>query len=260
IAADEVNLVNAKNTVDLAYLDLKNLLQLEPMQQIKIVYADVNAFEKLLNEDIPDEQTVINAALATQPGIKKFEYQLESDALAVKIAQGVALPSIGLGGSIGTSYSDAEGFNFIGEPIPPDPYGTQIGNNFYGGVGLNLTIPIFNNGQIILNKQNAQLNYFTTETAQQIAINDLKKAVVQAVTNCRASKASYNAALLSYDAAKKAFEFEQKKFAAGQSNSLNYTIAENNLAQAAITLSEAKYDFIFKRKIIDYYLGIPLNF
>ncbi|MBC8046741.1 MAG: TolC family protein, partial [Fimbriimonadaceae bacterium] len=79
IAADEVNLVNAKNAVNLAYLDLKNLLQIEPTQQIKIVYADINAFERLLNEEIPDEQTVINAALATQPGIKKFEYQLQSD-------------------------------------------------------------------------------------------------------------------------------------------------------------------------------------
>lgn len=259
VAADEVNLVNAKNGVELAYLDLKNLMQLEPSEKIQIVYADILSFENLLAENIPDEQTVILAALATQPGIKKFEYQLKSDELGIKIAQGVAMPSLSLGGSIGTSYSDAEGFDLSG-PVPPDPFGTQIENNFNGGLGLSLTIPIFNNGQIILNKQNAQLNYLNTEIAQLSAINDLKKSVVQAVTNCKAAKTSYDAALISYSASLKALEFEQKKFTAGQSNSLNYTIAENNLAQAEISLLQAKYDFVFKRKVIDYYLGIPLNF
>ncbi|MFN0274469.1 MAG: TolC family protein, partial [Chitinophagales bacterium] len=259
IAADEVNLVNAKNAVDLAYLDLKNLLQLEPSQKIQIVYADIDRFENLLQEEIPDEQTVINAALATQPGIKKYDYQLKSDELGIKIANGVALPNLSLGGSVGTSYSDAEGFDITG-PVPPDPYGTQIENNFNGGLGLNLTIPIFNNGQVILSKQNAQLNYLNTEIAQLSAINELKKSVVQAVTNCKAAKSGYDAALLSFNASQKAFDFEQKKFAAGQSNSLSYTIAENNLAQAEIALIQAKYDFVFKRKVIDYYLGIPLNF
>lgn len=259
IAADEVNIVNARNAVDLAYLDLKNLLQVEPTQQISIVYADTDAFENLMSGEIPSEQNVIDAALALQPGIKKFDYQLKSDALGIKISQGAALPSLSLGGSLGTSYSDAEGFDLSG-PVPPDPYIDQIDHNINGGVGLSLTIPIFNNGQIMLSKQNAQLTYFNTEIARQIAVDDLKKAVVQAVTNARASKAGYDAALISYNAAKKAFEFEEKRFAAGQSNSLNYTIAENNLAQAEIALSQAKYDFIFKRKVIDYYLGLPLNF
>jgi outer membrane protein len=259
LAADAVQVANTQNAVELAYLDLKNLMQISHLENIKIVYADIQSMQNLLEADIPDEQTVIDAALLTQPGIKKFAYQLKSNALAVKIAQGAALPSVFVGGSLGTSYSNAEGFDITG-PVPPDPFGTQIGNNFNGGLGLSVTIPIFNNGQMLLNKQNAMLNYLTTEVAQQSAINDLKKSVVQAVTNCKAARVSYNAALKSYDAAIKSFEFEQKKFNAGQSNSLNYTIAENTMRQAEITLLQAKYDFIFKRKVIDYYLGLPLNF
>ncbi|MBC8173220.1 MAG: TolC family protein [Chitinophagales bacterium] len=256
IAADEVGLVQAKNLVDLAYLDLKNLMQVEPTQQIKIVYADINAFENVMDTPIPEVQQVIDAALLTQPGIQKFKYQLESDALGVKIAQGDALPSLTVSGSVTTNYSDV---TYIGFP-EPDSYGDQLDNNLGEAIGLTLTVPIFNNGLVTLNKQNAELNYFNTEIAQQIAINDLKKSVTEAVTNSTAARASYDAALLSYNASLKAFEFEEKKFQAGQSNSLNYTIAANNLEQASITLSQAKYDYLFKRKVIDYYLGLPLNF
>lgn len=259
VAADEVGIVNSKNAVELAYLDLKNLMQLEPAEKISIVYADISALDILLTQSIPNTQAVMNAALASMPGIKKYDYQLESDALGIKIAQGAAYPSLSVGGSVGTSYSDAEGFDLTG-PVPPDPFSDQFQNNFNGGLGLSLTIPIFNNGQIILQKQNAELTFINTQIAQQTAINDLKKSVMEAVTNCTASKASYDAALYSLSAAGKAAEFEQKKLEAGQSNSLNYTIAQNNLAQAEISLLQAKYDFIFKRKVIDYYLGLPLTF
>jgi outer membrane protein len=76
----------------------------------------------------------------------------------------------------------------------------------------------------------------------------------------QAAALTYDAALKSKESAQMAFEFAESKFQAGASNSLDYTVAVNNLAQADISLSQSKFDYIFKRKVIDYYLGKPIEF
>ncbi len=136
----------------------------------------------------------------------------------------------------------------------------QINNNLSEVVGISLQIPIFNNGQVMLNKQNADLAIINTQLNQQIAINTMRQNVTQAINDLKAAIASYTAAEKNLAAAQSAFEFAEKKFNMGTASSFDYTNAINIKAQAESTLVQAKYDMIFKSKIIDYYLDKTLDF
>lgn len=257
IAANELEVVNAENTLKLAFTDMKNLLQMEYSEEFEIVYPDITIFENALIAEIPSLQTVINEAIRTQPNIQKYEYMLQSKDLNVKIAQGYGLPSLKLVGGLFSTYSSASSI-IIG--LEPDPYADQINNNFGQSVGLTLSIPIFNNGQVLLNKQQAELDYMTTQLQEKVDINELKKNVTEAYTGLQAAAATYQASARSVDAAQKSFEYEQKRFNVGQSTQLDFISASNALTQAETSLLSAKYDFIFKSKVIDYYMGRPLGF
>lgn len=259
IASDELNLVNARNTVASAYLVLKNILQMDPAEPLQVVPLGEGLLAEVLAAPMPRLNDVIAEAIRNLPGIQRYEYSLKSAESQVKIASGYGLPSLMLIGQLNTSYSNAS--ILPGVPgFEPDPYDVQIDNNLGEVVGLTLSIPIFNNGQVAISKQNASLGLFNTEMQQQLAINDLKTTVTEAWTGLQAAALTYDAAMKSKESAQMAFEFAEAKFQAGASNSLDYTIAVNNLAQADISLSQSKFDYIFKRKVIDYYLGKPIEF
>jgi len=257
LAQDKLTSIQAANVLDRAYLDLKLLLQMKPDDQIRIVFPDVTKLENLLSAPVPNANNVADYAIANKASIKKYEYQLMSDELSRKIAAAGAMPVLSLIGQVSTNYSNAIYPPFVTES---DPYGVQIDNNLSEVVGLSLQIPIFNNGQVLLNKQNAELTIINTQLNQQIAINTLRQSVTQAVNDMKAAIASYDAALKNYEASKSAFDFAEKKFNMGTASSFDYTNSINVMAQAESSLVQAKYDLIFKAKIIDYYLDKPLDF
>ncbi|MFI5171903.1 MAG: TolC family protein [Chitinophagales bacterium] len=256
LSQDELANIQAKNQLDKAYLDLKLLLQMKPDENIKIIFPDINKVEQILSTPVPNANDVADYAVANKASIKKYDYQLMSDELAKKIAGAAALPSLSLIGQVSTNYSNAIYPPYITEA---DPYNVQLDNNLSEVVGVTLQIPLFNNGTVLLNKQNAELTLINTQLNQQIAINTLRQSVTQAVNDLRAAIASYNAAEKNYDAAQKAYEYAQKRFNLGTTSSFDFTTATFTFAQAESSLLQAKYDLIFKSKIIDYYLDKPLD-
>ncbi len=257
LSQDQLSKIQAENQLDKTYLDLKLLLQMDPAEKVVIMYPDVKKLNEILQAPVPDANDVANYAIANKAGIKKYVYQLQSDELSKKIAGAAALPSLSLIGQMSTNYSNAIYPPYITEA---DPYKKQVDNNLSEVVGISLQIPIFNNGQTLLNKQSAELTLINTQLSQQIAINTLRQNVAQAINDMKAALASYDAAVNNYDAAQKAFDFAEKKFNLGTASSFDYTNSINTLASAESGLVQAKYDLIFKAKIIDYYLDKPLDF
>jgi outer membrane protein len=257
LAQDELSIIQARNQVEKTYLDLKLLLQLEADEQIAIIYPDVTRFNQLLTAPVPDTKMVADYAIANKASIKSYDYQLQSAELAKNIAAAGAYPSLSLIGQVSTNYSSASYPQF---GIEADPFGEQIDNNLSQVVGLSLTIPLFNNGQVLLNKQNADLAIINTQLNRELAVNTMRQNVTQAINDLRAAQASFVASQKSYDAAESAFAFAEKKFNAGTVSSFDYTNALNAKAQAESFLVQAKYDLIFKAKIVDYYLDKPIDF
>ena len=257
MASDELEIVNARNQVAIAYLQLKNLLQLDPAAPLSISYPTQDLLQEVLNARMPTFNETIDAAISNLPGIQRFEYLLKSAESQVKIAGGYGLPSLTLIGQLNTSFSDAN----IGIPgFEPLPYADQLENNLGEVVGVTLSIPIFNNGQVAINRQNANLALMNAELEQQIAINNLKTTVTDAWTGLQAASLTYQAAQRNLEANRNAFDFAEKRFNAGAASALDFVTARNNLASAEISLNQAKFDYIFKRKVIDYYLGQPIEF
>jgi len=257
LAQDQLSQIQAGNQLDKTKLDFKLLLQLDISENIEVAFPDFNQVDKILFAPVPDALTVANYAIENRASIKKFGYQLQSDEYAKKIAAAGAVPTLSLIGQVGTNYSNAIFPPFITEV---SPYGTQINNNLSEVVGISLQIPIFNNGTVLINKENANFAYINTQLNQQIAINTMRQNVTQAINDLKAAMASYAAAEKSFAAATNAFEFAEKKFNMGTASSFDYTNAINTKAQAESTLVQTKYDLIFKSKIIDYYLDKPLEF
>ncbi len=257
MASDELEIVNARNQVAIAYLQLKNLLQLDPAAPLSISYPTQDLLQEVLNARMPTFNETIDAAISNLPGIQRFEYLLKSAESQVKIAGGYGLPSLTLIGQLNTSFSDAN----IGIPgFEPLPYADQLENNLGEVVGVTLSIPIFNNGQVAINRQNANLALMNAELEQQIAINNLKTTVTDAWTGLQAASLTYQAAQRNLEANRNAFDFAEKRFNAGAASALDFVTARNNVASAEISLNQAKFDYIFKRKVIDYYLGQPIEF
>jgi len=289
IALNEQNILAAENSIATALLNLKQLLRITEDIDVVIPEGDIPLKS---DPEILTVEEIYASALNTQPSIRAADLDLESAAVGVEIAESALMPSLSAGGSIGTNYSNkgivVDGFNtvliendfaidnpaiinLIGQdfitlgaeqqiPIIRDqPYFNQIRDNLFYGVGLNLNIPIYNN---LINKTNierAKLNIETTELVNAQLKDNLQTQVMQALVDARTAKFQVEASQKSYDALQAAFANTKRKYDLGAVNTYDYIDAKNQLDIAQLNLIIAKYDYIFKTKVIDFYMGHPLN-
>jgi outer membrane protein len=132
---------------------------------------------------------------------------------------------------------------------------TQFDNNFRQTVALTLNLPVFNAWQAQYSVRQARINVFSEELNKYQAELKLKQDVYKAYNDATNSVQKYNAADRAVNAAQRAYDFAQKRYDIGLTNTVEYLTAQNNLYVAESRLASAKYDLIFKLKVIDYYLG-----
>lgn len=245
-ALNEQAIIEAQNLVTINYLTLKQLLELDPNQELRIVKPDV-VIPDDANPEIYTLEQVYSTALGTQPQIKADEFRLQSAALQERIARSQGLPRLSLGGSLGTNYSDR-----VGEAID---FFDQFKNNFGQSFGFSLSVPIYNNHNVSVNIERAKVNMANTELTNLQNKQLLKADVQRAIADARAAKESYEAGQRSVEAAQAAFDNAQKRFDLGAINTLEYSTASNNLDRAQLTLIQAKYQYLFNLKVVDFYLG-----
>lgn len=280
LARDEVNLVTAKNQEETAYLNLILLLELDKNIELEkpniLVPSDVQLNENVLNK-------TYNEAVGNQPGIKSAEYRLKYAEKTLAVARGNISPSMSLFASLRTNYSDAyqrykgiqpTGLDTIGYVYPifapvvhqgyktefeKYPFRRQLDDNFSQSIGLSLTIPIFNNWQTNNAIARAKINLTNTEYNYELVKKQLRKDIQQAYANAKAASQKYEASLKNIDAQKKTFHYVEEKSKVGLVNILEYTTAKSNFARAESDLLQAKYDYLFNLKILDFYQGKPIK-
>lgn len=246
VALNEQTIIEAQNLVTINYLTLKQLLELDPNQELRIAKPDV-VIPDDANPDIFTLEQVYTAALGTQPQIEADEFRLQSAALQEKIARSQGLPRVTLGGSLNTNYSDqvAGDIDFF----------DQFTGNFGQSVGLSLSVPIYNNHNVAVNIERAKVNLANTELTNLQNKQLLKADVQRAIADARAAKESFEASQRSVEAAQAAFGNAQKRFDLGAINTLEYSTASNNLDRAQLSFIQAKYQYLFNLKVVDFYLG-----
>lgn len=255
-ATEETNLITAENNLALAYLDLKQYLDLPAETEFDIDHPEIELSEEL--QIIPSGQVYANA-VDIMPEIKGGEVNLESAQRAVKIAKGSLYPSISLSGGIGTNYNDKQRESFIDPNSPIMSYGDQIQNNRGEYMTVSLSIPIFNGYMARSNVNRAKVQSINQNFNLQLRKNELRKNIEQKYHDAIAAYKTYNASIISVKSLSEAFKYTEEKFTVGMVNSVDYSLAKIKLTQAQSQLIQAKYDYIFKTKILDFYMGIPLS-
>lgn len=286
VARDEQIAVQARNNVDLAYLTLKQYLQLEPDYNLQVQRPDI-----LIPADARPEEasltTLYQTALTTQPGIRAAGFRVNSAKEGIAIAKSAYYPTLSVFANLNSSYSSrfldfqngtivrqdtipAGSFLVNGQPLniqaindvysfPKLGYFNQIDRNFGQGFGISLGIPIYQNGRTRLSVERARLSALTAEMQQTQTQQTLKNDIQTAIANARAAKRQLDAAQKTFDATSLAYQNTEKRLALGAVNTLDLTTSKNNRDIAENDLAVARYDYLFKLKILDFYAGRPLK-
>ncbi len=288
-ARDDQSIVTASNNVELSYLNLKNLLELSPDKDMKIEAPSV-VVPSEANPDGYSFKMVYNQALTNQPQIRAGESRIKSAEIGVKIAQAALMPSLSMNANLNSNFSSTikdftkakstnvpytlTGNAVIGTqtvPVsftanqtvltdaPKKPYFNQIGDNFGQGLGFNLQVPIWDNYQRRTSIERQQLSVENQTIALDRTKQQLKSDVQNAIASARAARKQYDAAQKTFEAQKNAFESTEKRFQIGAANGFEFTQARFQLDTAERDVVVAKYDYLFRLKIVEFYEGKKLT-
>jgi outer membrane protein len=274
LSSEELNVVNAQNQLNIANLNLALLLNLNP-EEFSISKPEVpNPNDLPLNFTA---QQIYASALSNQPIIKSAENQVLSAEKGVKIAKSAVSPSLVFSGSLGTGYSGLAqqiagydstiatiGYTAVGDKVyslfvnpvlEKSPYGTQFKDNFNRSLGLTLNIPLFNNLQTHTAITRAKINVESARLQLLQTKLDLQRTILQAYTDANGALKKFNATEKSVIALKESFKYVEQRYNVGAANSVDYNTQKNNVTNAEAQLLQAKYEYIFKAKVLDFYLG-----
>lgn len=253
LAREELQSVNDQNRIQLAYLDLYQLLELPISESFKI--EKPNLPELKANLTMMNALDVFNNAINIRPEIKAAQFRVESAKKQLDIAKGYRYPSLLLGANYYNLYNNQYS-DIYGEKIA---FGDQLKNNSRSSVALNLNIPIFNRNQIKNNITNAELQISDYQYRLQSQSNILRKDLEQVYTNALASLKKYMSSEKAVSSMTEAFRYTEEKFNVGMINSVDYNVNKSQLTNAQSELLQAKYEYIFRTKILDFYNGIPIT-
>jgi outer membrane protein len=280
LASEELSLVEAENNLTLSYLTLTQLLELPTTKGFEIEKPELGLIDQ---PEIYTPEQIFGVAVQDRPEIKSAETKLESSEKTLSISRGGFYPSLSLNGSIGSGYSGANyiyenqylgepteiGFTESGERVYQPNYrfesqkakawGDQFEDNLNESVGLNLRIPIFNGWQSRTAVAQAKLGIEDASLDLQLQKNTLYKIIQQAYNDALAASNKHKAADKKVNATKESFNYAGQKFDVGLINSVEYNTAKKEYNNALSELIQAKYDFVFRTTVIDFYLGKPLT-
>jgi outer membrane protein len=252
---DKTSLINAQNNMDIAYLDLTQLLDLDSTGGFDVVVPQNIEVELLA--PLTSVQEIYAIALETMPQIKSAEYALKSSEKQLSMAWGQISPSVYMNGNLSSRYSQV-----ATNPLDPTAdysFKDQLNDYYYKNLNFGISIPIFNKLQIKNSISNSKLQLNDYKLQLDIAKMALYKEVQQAHADASASREKYYSSVEAVKYNEEAFKYTSQKLEVGLVNSVDYNIAQNNLISAKSSMLQAKYEYIFKLKILDLYMDKPIT-
>lgn len=254
-ATAELNLTDAQNNLTISYLTLGQLMEIQPPMTFKVQPPLIDEISNVQNNYVPND--IYQQALNTFPDIKLASLNTKAADKAIDVAKGSYFPQISFGGGLGSAYY----YQFNESPFRVNSNFTdQLADNFGKFVSMSIQIPIFNGFTTRSTVRKAKITYMQRRTDEQIAKNNLIKVINQAVADLGAAKSRYTSTQNAFQAQKDAFYVIEQRYNVGLVNSLDFSTAQTNRNKAEIDFILAKYDLIFRAKVIDYYLGKQIAF
>jgi outer membrane protein len=282
IALNEQSIVDAENALILAKLRLQQLMMIQEGQDIEIAIPD-NLAMPTLDFNTLTAQSIYEQAVHRMPEIRSAEIKLENSFLGENIAKADLLPSLGAGFSMRTNFSNKgqslQGFDTIvnnsivyinSQPVTvgfpqlsprlkPTPYGTQLNDNISYGIGAQLNIPIYNNyisrGKIQMAKINTESAKLELDLQKQTLIN----AIAQSLMDAKAAKARYTSNEKTMKANELLYNNGLKRHEIGSLSTFELVRLKNQWEVATANTINSKYEYIFRSKVIEFYMGKPIT-
>ena len=248
VAQDEMSAVQADNNYRLALLDLSQLLELPTPENFSLATPDTELeFSPLTS---PDE--IYNQAMLYKPGIKAAEYRLEGSEKNVRIAKSSYYPQLSFSAGLGTNFYTVNG-------NAGSNFGNQMKNNLNKYAGFSLNIPLFNRLATRNRVRTARLQQTNLALQLDNTKKVLYKEIQQAWYNAIAAESKFKSSESAVEASQESFRLMSEKFDNGKATSVEYNESKLNLTKALSDRIQAKYDYLFRTKILDFYKGQPIE-
>lgn len=246
-SSDEYQIVVAGSTLDNYKLQLKQLLELDIMEEMNPAVPGVK--EENVLKALPPKNEVYETALKVMPQIRRGELGIEAAKLEEKSARAGFFPSISLSASVGTGHMSNNDFES----------GSQIWNRFNKNVGLTLNIPIFSNrkNRTAVNKAKIALNdsYLEWTSLQKELLRNVESAYLDAVS----AQAQYLSAREKEKYARESYELTSEQFRVGVKNTVELITAQNEYSAAQQQVLQAKYLTLLSIELLNIYQGLPAS-
>ena len=285
VATAEVTLINQENALNLSLLQLKQAMQVPGSEAFDVAVPEISP-EDLLLDNTPEQ--IFDIAAQSMPEIRSAMLRVESAELALRAARGGFSPRLTFSAVAQTNYASISntqrttidgfqvgttpvgvvggtnqpvfGYQPVYKVVAPD-YGVrdQLGDNLFKALSLQLNVPLFNGLQARSAVQRAAINKELAEIGQQQQRNTLRQSIETAYNDALAASKTYAASLKQVNARNEAYRMTKQRFEIGASNYVEYRISETDLFQARSDLARAKFNFIFRKKLLDFYQGKPIT-
>jgi len=248
LAKDESNVTLAQNDLSLSLLNLSQALNLTSSETFDIAEPSLDGVvDNSLASVLPPDQ-VYQMALGIKPHVREAEYKLESSKKSLKVAQAGYWPTLSFGAGYSTSYQSVSG-----QQNPS--FRNQIRDFGSEYISFNLNIPIFNRFETRNRVRTANLNIENQNLALENVKLALYKEIQQAYQSAVSAEAKYRSAGKAFEAAEESFKYARERYDIGKSTVFEYNEAQTKLLSGKSERIQAKYDFIFRAKILDFYQG-----
>ncbi len=282
LASDKLSLVNAENQLQLDKITLTQLMDIPARDAFDVEQQEL----KDLFPEIPVSTAEIDKISESfLPQVKSASLKTNAAIYALKMAESGWKPKLTMTGTLKTGYSNLRttvtpstiyNQTTVGylnnDPTMPvigtvpttilnkqnEALSNQLQNNLSKLIGLNLTVPIFNNLQAKSNIANAKINLMNAKLNEQQTKNDLRKSIETAYTNQVSAGKKLAATEEQMLLEKRTYSDMEKKYTIGALDATSFLIEKNNYNKVAMSLIQAKYDYVLKTKIVNFYLGKPL--
>jgi outer membrane protein len=250
-AQEELQLITMKNQLETSYLTITQFLELKTPEGFEVVVPEISVDPNALITGSIDE--IYDIAQKSRPEIKGSELRLSASQYDLKIAKGGRSPRLSLSYSLNTRYT------FIPHQPSNEPFSTQFKNNKNSGIGLSMNIPILNGWQVNKNISNSKLSVETNEYNLEGSKKQLYKSIQQAYTDAVASLKKFNVSIKAVSSTEESFRYTEQKFNVGMVTPVDYNAAKTQLLKSQSDMAQAKYEYIFKTKVLDFYKGMPIT-
>ncbi len=284
-ATEQQGIVNAENQIQISLISLAQLLLIKDYENFDVEDEGYDIVDDGISEKNISE--IISSARNNRSEIKIAEQDVELAEKDLQIARGSYLPTLSAFFGYDTRYTDATSFTQVQDPDNPvsieqigvvqetgqavvgefpntvpqitgaDPFFDQLYQNDGIGYGVQLNIPIFNGFATRANVNRGKINLERSKFQLEQAELDLESNVYQAYVDAKGALKSYEAAKSALASQELAYDYAKERYDVGLTNAFDFSQSKLRYDNTKIDLNNAKYDYIFKLKVLELYFGIP---